>query len=77
MRRLLDRRIGQSHRIRVLEIRDAEQLILFRDAHQPVPPEHAIRHVLLEALFAEGDVGFDEVGVDVVAVNGAVLDDAD
>lgn len=76
MRRLLNPGIGQLRGLRVLEIGDAEQLIGFRDADQSVAPEDAVDDVLLEALLPHGDVGFEELGMDVVAVDGTVLDDA-
>lgn len=76
MRGVLDPRIGQFGRIRILEIREAEQLVRFRDADQSVAPEDAVDDVLLEALLPHGDIGLEELGVEIVAVDGAVLDDA-
>lgn len=76
MRRVLDPRIGQFGRIRILEIGEAEQLVRFRDADQSVAPEDAVDDVLLEALLPHGDIGLEELGVEIVAVDGAVLDDA-
>lgn len=77
MRRVLDPRVGQLNRVRVLEIRYAEQLIRLRDANDAVPPEDAVHDVPLEAFLAHGDVRLDDLGVDGVAENGAVLDKAD
>ena len=75
--RLLDPGISEPHGLRVPKIGDAEELVLLRDADEAIAPEGAIGDVLLEALLAHGDVGFEEAGVEVVAVDGAVLDDAD
>lgn len=51
-------------------------MVRFRDADQSVAPEDAVDDVLLEALLPHGDIGLEELGVEIVAVDGAVLDDA-
>lgn len=68
--------MGELTGVGVLEIGYAKHLISLGDAHQPIPPKHAVDHVLLETLLAHGHAGLDELGVDVVAVDGPVLDDA-
>lgn len=77
MRQLLNLRPGQLANLHRRKIRHAEVPIRLRHANDAVPPEHALHHVLLEALFPHGRVRLDELRVDVVAVDGAILDDAD
>lgn len=78
MRRLLHVvQPGQLADVHGLEVRDAEIPISLCDADEAVAPEDALPHVLFEALLAEGDVGLDQLGVDVVAVDGTVLDYAE
>lgn len=75
-RELVDPGVGELARPGVLEVGDAEDLVAFGDGDDAVAPEDAFGDALLEALLAEGDWGADELGADVVAVEGAVLDEA-
>lgn len=74
--RFIDPRVGELAGLGVLEIGDAKQLVGLGGADDAVAPEDAVDDILLEALLAHGDAGLQGLGVDVVSVNGAVLDDA-
>lgn len=69
--------VGELARLRVLEVRDAKDLAVLGEANHAVPPENALNDALLEALLAHGELSCGELRTEVVAVDGAVLDDAD
>lgn len=74
---LIDPWIREPARHRILEVGDAEDQEPLGDAHHAVPPKDAIHDALLETFFPHGELGGAELGVDVIAVDGAVLDNAD
>lgn len=74
---LLDSRISKLARDRILEIGNAEDLEPLGNAHHAVAPENALDNSLLEALLSQGELRSAELGVDIVRVDGAILDDTD
>lgn len=72
---LLDARISKLARDRILEIGDAEDLEPLRNAHHAVAPENALDNALLETLLSQGELRSAELGVDIVRIDGTILDD--